>query len=65
MISSTYSNKKKDIHLKDCYFYHSMELPTYGFVEGEWDLRSNLRQYLGGVNFNKSTTVLDVGCASG
>lgn len=65
MNSSIFQDKRENIDLKDCYFYHSMNLPAYGFIEGEWDLRSNLRKYLGGVIFSQDTTVLDVGSASG
>ena len=53
-----------NINIKDCYFYHTMELPNYGVVEGEWDLRENISRYLGNVNF-KNKNVLDVGCANG
>jgi SAM-dependent methyltransferase len=48
----------------DCYFYHSTDLPTSGPVDGSWDLRGKLDEYLGGVDFS-GKRVLDVGCASG
>jgi hypothetical protein len=50
--------------LNDCYFYHTMELPGHGVVQGEWDLRSGLDAYLGGFDF-RGKRVLDVGAASG
>jgi hypothetical protein len=31
--------------LRDCYFYHEMDLPGYGHVEGEWDLRGKEQEY--------------------
>ena len=50
--------------LNECYFYHTMDLPGIGTIEGNWDLRNNLAKYLGNVNF-ENKRVLDVGCASG
>lgn len=50
--------------LAACYFYHTLELPGHGLVEGEWDLRPNLAAYLGGVEF-RSRRVLEIGTASG
>ena len=30
-------------NIADCYFYHTMELPGYGVIEGEdWDLRGGV-----------------------
>ena len=48
----------------ECYFYHTMELPGYGTVEGEWDLRKGASEYLGGVDFT-GKRVLEIGTASG
>jgi hypothetical protein len=50
--------------LAECYFYHTMELPGHGTVEGEWDLRPNIDAYLGGVEFH-GKRVLEIGTASG
>ena len=50
--------------LDDCYFYHTMELPGFGLIEGEWDLRGKFPDYTGHVDFN-GKSVLDIGCASG
>jgi SAM-dependent methyltransferase len=47
-----------------CYFYHTMEIPTHGLVQGEWDLRPGVDNYLGGVDF-KGKRVLEIGTASG
>ncbi len=50
--------------LRECDFYHTMELPGYGLVQGQWDLRGMERTYLGGVDF-RGKRVLEVGPASG
>jgi SAM-dependent methyltransferase len=48
----------------DCYFYHTMDLPGQGTVQGEWDLRAGIDAYLGGVSC-RGKRVLEVGTASG
>ncbi len=49
----------------DCYFYHTMELPGYGVIEGrDWDLRGGVDEYLGKVDF-AGQRVLEIGPASG
>lgn len=50
--------------LDDCVFYHTMELPGFGEISGEWDLRSRIQDYIGGVDVT-GKRVLDVGAASG
>lgn len=50
--------------ISDCYFYHVMDLPGYGTVGNEWDLRGNEDAYLGGVSFS-AKRVLELGTASG
>jgi 2-polyprenyl-3-methyl-5-hydroxy-6-metoxy-1,4-benzoquinol methylase len=50
--------------LSACHFYHSMEIPGYGLVQGPWDLRPAIDQYLGRYNF-RGKRILDVGTASG
>lgn len=59
-----YAKPRVIFDIDDCYFYHTMELPGYGIIEGEWDLRGGMREYLGGVNF-KGKRVLEIGTASG
>ena len=52
-------------NVTDCYFYHTMELPGYGVIEGrDWDLRGRVDEYLGNVNF-AGKRVLEIGPASG
>ena len=54
-----------DVHsVTECYFYHSMDLPGIGSVNGSWDLREGVESYLGGVEL-EGKRVLDVGTASG
>jgi SAM-dependent methyltransferase len=50
--------------LDDCIFYHTMEIPGYGLVRGQWDLRANIHKYLGGVEL-ENKRVLEIGTASG
>src|SRR6266508_4857828 len=49
----------------DCYFYHTMELPGYGVIEGrDWDLRGGVDEYLGKVDF-AGQRVLEICPSSG
>jgi SAM-dependent methyltransferase len=49
----------------DCYFYHTMELPGHGVIQGrDWDLRGRVDEYLGKVDF-AGQRVLEIGPASG
>ena len=49
----------------DCYFYHAMEIPGHGVVEGrDWDLRGRVDEYMGKVDF-AGQRVLEIGPASG
>ena len=41
--------------LRDCRFYHSMDLPGFGTVNGDWDLRGRFDEYVGGVNLAGKT----------
>jgi len=64
------SNKKifaAPLHVEDiadCYFYHTIELPGHGVIEGDWDLRRGVDDYLGRVAF-AGQRVLEIGPASG
>jgi hypothetical protein len=60
---SIYAEARRVSDLKDCYFYHTMNLPGIGRTAGDWELH-NIKSYLGDVDF-KGRRVLDVGCASG
>ncbi len=48
----------------DCYFYHTIELPGHGVMNGDWDLRRGVDDYLGKVVF-AGKRVLEIGPASG
>lgn len=61
---SVYEEPRVVTDLADCYFYHTMDIPGYGHVEGEWDLRDGIRAYLGNVDL-KGKRVLEMGTASG
>ena len=50
--------------IKTCNFYHTMDLPGHGVVEGKWDLRENVDKYVGSVIFD-GKRVLELGTASG
>ena len=50
--------------LTDCSFYHTMEIPGHGTVDGEWDLRPGIASYLGSLDF-AGRQVLEIGPASG
>jgi SAM-dependent methyltransferase len=59
-----YAEPRLITDVRDCGFYHTMEIPGHGLVEGQWDLRSGIDRYLGNVSF-AGKRVLDVGTASG
>jgi hypothetical protein len=61
---SIYAEPRSVSDLKECYFYHTMDIPGHGTITGNWDLRSKLDAYLGHVDF-RNKRVLDVGAASG
>lgn len=50
--------------LKRCFFYHTMDIPGHGQVNGEWDLRGGEPAYLGNVGL-RGKRVLELGTADG
>lgn len=50
--------------LSDCAFYHAMDVPGYGAVDGPWDLRPATDAYLGNVDF-AGKRVLELGTTDG
>ena len=62
--NSIFEKPRQINNINECYFYHTCNLPGHGFVQGEWDLRNRLNDYLGNVNFS-GKRVLECGTASG
>ena len=59
-----FATPRKVEDVADCYFYHTMELPGRGVIEGrDWDLRNRVDEYLGHVDF-AGQRVLEIGPAS-
>jgi SAM-dependent methyltransferase len=56
--------ESRTVSFEDCYFYHTIDLPGRGEIAGEWDLRANVDDYLGGVSM-AGKRVLDLGTANG
>jgi hypothetical protein len=61
---SIYATPLEIEDLSECAFYHAMDLPGYGFVDGPWDLRAGVDSYLGSVDFD-GKRVLELGTADG
>lgn len=61
---NVYQKPKLVTNIKDCYFYHTVDLPGHETIYGEWDFRNNARRYLGKVHL-KNKRVLELGTASG
>lgn len=61
---SIYAQPIQVSNLKDCFFYHTVDLPGLGTIEGHWDLRKNINDYLGHYKF-KNKRVLEMGTADG
>lgn len=59
-----YAKPRSISDLSQCAFYHTMEIPGYGLVEAQWDLRPGIREYTGGIDF-RGRRVLEIGTASG
>lgn len=47
-----------------CFFYHTIDLPKLGTMQGLWDLRGHATDYLGHADL-AGKRVLELGCASG
>lgn len=63
-VSQLYAPDRVVTDLGDCLWYHTMEIPGYGLVEGQWDLRDGIAAYAGNVDL-AGKRVLEVGTASG
>jgi SAM-dependent methyltransferase len=63
--ANIFATPRKVEDVADCYFYHTMELPGHGVIEGrDWDLRGRVDEYLGKIDF-AGQRVLEIGPASG
>jgi hypothetical protein len=62
--AAPYSPARDVTSLDECYFYHTMDVPGHGTVNGEWDLRGAIGPYLGNFDF-AGKRVVDIGAASG
>src|SRR3982751_1566865 len=60
-----FATPRKVEDVGDCYFYHTMELPGRGVIEGrDWGLRGRVDEYLANVDL-ADKRVLEIGPASG
>lgn len=62
--SDVYAAPRTVTDIDECFFYHTMDLPQHGVVEGLFDLRGIEGKYLGNVDFS-GKRVLEIGTASG
>lgn len=63
-MNTIYASAREDLTLDECYFYHTMDIPGVGTVQGEWDIRGHERDYLGYLDL-RGKRVLEIGTASG
>ena len=59
-----YASPRVVTDLAVCDFYHTMDIPGYGLVQGYWDLRPDIDAYLGATDV-RGKRVLELGTASG
>jgi hypothetical protein len=59
-----YVAPRRGIAREDCFFYHTIDLPGHGTIEGCWDLRAGFDDYLGRLHYH-GKRVLELGTASG
>ncbi len=59
-----YATPQQVSNVEDCIFYHTVDIPGYGLIEGLFDLRKGIRDYLGGFAF-AGKRVLEIGPGSG
>lgn len=63
-VQTEYPANHTSINADDYYFYHTIDLPGLGEMEGEWDLRTAADDYLGHVDLTNKR-VLEMGAANG
>lgn len=59
-----YAQPMEVVRPEDLFFYHTIDLPQFGTMKGDWDLRADAAAYLGNVNF-EGKRCLDVGTGTG
>lgn len=64
MKTGVYEEPREITDIRECDFYHTMDIPGHGQVQGEWDLRGKEYAYLGKIDFSKKR-VLEIGTADG
>lgn len=62
--ADVYATPRTVTDLQECAFYHTMDIPGYGLVEGPWDLRDAPHDYVGRIKLD-GKRVLEIGTASG
>lgn len=62
--SQVYAEPLEVNDINECHFYHTVDLPGYGIIVGQWDLRGGIDEYLGNADF-KGKRVLEIGTADG
>ncbi len=64
MDEQLYETPQRIEGVDECNFYHTTDIPGVGTVEGQWDLRNGVDEYLGGFDFS-GKRVLEIGPATG
>jgi SAM-dependent methyltransferase len=64
LTTAIYAPPRKITSLDDCLFYHTVDIPGFGLVEGQWDLRQAPEKFLGGVDV-AGKRVLEIGTSDG
>ncbi len=59
-----YATPQQVNDLEECIFYHTIDIPGHGLIEGLFDLRKTVTDYLGGFAF-AGKRVLEIGPGSG
>lgn len=54
----------REVSLEECDAYHFIDLPGGEVIQGQWDLRGRMPEYIGNVDVSEKR-VIDIGCASG
>jgi len=54
----------REVTVDQCAWYHVMDVPGHGTMQGQWDLRETADAYLGNLDF-QGKRVLELGTASG